>query len=449
MKYLWSSVAVAALLAACGDEPTNNVSNAEDVESSSSISKVDSVESSSSVSKADSAGSSSSISKVDSTAKSSSSKGTKYETVVSYGEMTDPRDSKTYKTITLKYFDGEDSITSDTWMVEDLAYDAEYADQVIVENGVHLYAMPAAMDSLKSGCGYLDLADIWYCILPKNFQGICPDGWRMPSSKEASHFASILKGNSDAEAAFYHSSSASECEDSDYFWTSTELGFGLFSGSGVRKECVNSFDYTIESFAPVRCLKGDGVHVEPVIPTPEKYKGNFGTLTDSRDDKTYKTVKIGEQTWMAENLNYFMSDSTSICNDMDEDCSRYHRFYTWEAAKEACPTGWHLPTEAEFTTLKNFVLKDWPDYSVLSLLGEQYGWETVTYDAYGFNAKYDYSPFDNPRGEFTYKGSSAYWSSTEGSDGSSVKALWLQLDSGSEIESIDKNYYAGVRCLKD
>lgn len=67
VKYLWSSVAVAALLAACGDEPTNKVSNAEDVESSSSISKVDSVESSSSVSKADSAGSSSSISKVDST----------------------------------------------------------------------------------------------------------------------------------------------------------------------------------------------------------------------------------------------------------------------------------------------------------------------------------------------------------------------------------------------
>lgn len=440
MKYLWSSIAVAAVLVACGDEPTNNVSNAEDVESSSSISKVDSVESSSS------------ISKVDSTAKSSSSKGTKCETVVSYGEMTDPRDSKTYKTITLKYFDGKDSITSDTWMAEDLAYNAEYADQVIVENDVHLYAMPAAMDSLKSGCGYWDLDNIWYCGVPEKFQGICPDGWRMPSSKEASHFASILKGNSDAETAFYHSSRTDECEDSDYIWTSTELGFGLFSGSGVRKECVNSFDYTIESFAPVRCLKGDGVHVEPVIPTPEKYKGNFGTLTDSRDDKTYKTVKIGEQTWMAENLDYEVTESVAIKKDnwnSELETETHGRAYSWTAAMEACPTGWHLPTEAEFTTLKNFVLKDWPDYSVLSLLGEQYGWETDTYDAYGFNAKYDYSPFDNPRGEFTYKGSSAYWSSTEGSDGSSVKALWLQLDSGSEIESIDKNYYAGVRCLKD
>lgn len=425
MKYLWSSVAVAALLAACGDEPTNDVSNAEDVESSSSISKVDS------------------------TAKSSSSKGTKYETVVSYGEMTDPRDLKTYKTITLKYFDGKDSITSDTWMVEDLAYDAEYPDQTFAGSKYFYYDVGSAMDSLKSGCGTICSDCMWYCNLPENFQGICPDGWRLPSFAEIEKFASILENDDEAMKAFYHSSPSDECQDDERFWTSTELGYGLFAGLGNTEACFSPYEYPIEFFASVRCLKGDGIHVEVIPPTPKKYEGDFGTLTDSRDDKTYKTVKIGEQTWMAENLDYYMSDSTSICNDLDEDCSKYHRFYTWEAAKEACPTGWHLPTEAEFTTLKNFVLKDWPDYSVVSLLGEQYGWEMETYDAYGFDAKETRSPFDNPRGEFTFKGISAYWSSTEGKDSSKAKTLLLQIHHDIEGDDFDKGNYAGVRCLKD
>ncbi len=419
MKYLWSSIAVAAVLVACGEESTSG-SNPDGVESSSSISQP------------------------------SSSGDSKDESAVSYGEMTDPRDSKTYKTITLKYFDGKDSITSDTWMAEDLAYNAEYADQVIVENGVHLYARPAAMDSLKSGCGYWDLDNIWYCGVPEKFQGICPDGWRMPTSKEASHFASILKGNSDAEAAFYHSSSASECEDSDYFWTSTELGFGLFSGSGVRKECVNSFDHAIESFAPVRCLKGDGVHVEPVIPTPEKYKGNFGTLTDSRDDKTYKTVKIGEQTWMAENLDYEVTESVVIKKDnwnSELETETHGRAYSWTAAMEACPQGWHLPSQDDYKELLDLVSTQWPDYEVESLLGKVYEWEARVYDAYGFGAMEDRTPFDNGDPESFHKLSSAFWTSSEGEDASKAVVLWLNFDE--PLNEIGKTDYAGVRCLKN
>lgn len=419
MKYLWSSIAVAAVLVACGEESTSG-SNLNGGESSSSISQ------------------------------SSSSGDSKDESAVSYGEMTDPRDSKTYKTITLKYFDGKDSITSDTWMAEDLAYNAEYADQVIVENGVHLYAMPAAMDSLKSGCGYWDLDNIWYCGVPEKFQGICPDGWRMPTSKEASHFASILKGNSDAEAAFYHSSCTDECEDSDYIWTSTELGFGLFSGSGVRKECVNSFDYLIESFAPVRCLKGDGVHVEPVIPTPEKYKGNFGTLTDSRDDKTYKTVKIGEQTWMAENLDYEVTESVAIKKDnwnSELETETHGRAYSWTAAMEACPQGWHLPSQDDYKELLDLVSTQWPDYEVESLLGKVYEWEARVYDAYGFGAMEDRTPFDNGDSESFHKLSSAFWTSSEGEDASKAVVLWLNFDE--PLNEIGKTDYAGVRCLKD
>jgi uncharacterized protein (TIGR02145 family) len=75
-----------------------------------------------------------------------------------------------------------------------------------------------------------------------------------------------------------------------------------------------------------------------------------GTFTDSRDSKTYKTVKIGSQTWMAENLNYETSGSKCYGNSPDS-CAKYGKLYTWNAAKTACPSGYHLPTNDEWSTL--------------------------------------------------------------------------------------------------
>lgn len=82
-----------------------------------------------------------------------------------------------------------------------------------------------------------------------------------------------------------------------------------------------------------------------------------GSFTDSRDGKSYKTVKIGQQTWMAENLNYSMEDSYCYDNE-GANCRQYGRLYTWKSAMKACPSGWHLPSGAEFETLLAIVGTD-------------------------------------------------------------------------------------------
>lgn len=84
-------------------------------------------------------------------------------------------------------------------------------------------------------------------------------------------------------------------------------------------------------------------------------------FTDPRDNETYRVVKIGAQVWMAENFRFASRDSFSI-NDNDENDSVYGRLYTWEAAMELAPEGWHLPTIDDWKRLNRYI----PRYSKIN-----------------------------------------------------------------------------------
>ena len=117
----------------------------------------------------------------------------------------------------------------------------------------------------------------------------------------------------------------------------------------------------------------------------------YDTIIDSRDEQVYKTVKIGEQTWMAQNLNYQpKGDTTSYCyNNETAKCDLYGRLYTWDAAKEVCPDGWHLPSYTEWENLFVTVAGGSETGKMLKSLS---GWNELDgnsgdgTDAFGFSA---------------------------------------------------------------
>jgi uncharacterized protein (TIGR02145 family) len=163
-----------------------------------------------------------------------------------------------------------------------------------------------------------------------------------------------------------------------------------------------------------------------------------GTFTDHRDGKIYKTIQIGKQVWMAENIAFQVENNFWIYDDESDSLINNSYFYNWETAKKVCPTGWHLPTHAEFETLVNMLGPD----------NEKACYSLIKGGNSGFSALSTGWCFSN--GDFIDVGScSFFWSS---SPDDQENAFILNIDfSGFDARvaiSIISNGLS-VRCLKD
>ena len=217
-----------------------------------------------------------------------------------------------------------------------------------------------------------------------------------------------------------------------------------------------------------------------------------GTMTDERDGQTYKTVTVGTQTWMAENLNYaytgvpydkdnYTSDSISWCYNNDaSNCSKYGRLYTWAAAMDSagtwttngkgcgfrnecsptypvrgiCPEGWHLPSETEWDSLRTAV---GGGAIAGKMLKSTSGWDDINGEHINCTDAYAFSVL--PAGFRVYEGSfkdeglhAHFWSSTEYELEGAYYAYYTLWYSYLDKASLYNSYkYSGlsVRCVKD
>ena len=203
---------------------------------------------------------------------------------------------------------------------------------------------------------------------------------------------------------------------------------------------------------------------------PEK---NYGDLIDERDGQLYKTITIGDQTWMAQNLNFLYEKGTShsFCfGDDPANCEKYGRLYTWSAALDSaglysedglgcgggatcgyfpvlrgvCPEGWHVPSDKEFETLRSFV----SSAGDLQALGFA-EWSGAT-NTSGFSAipsgLYTYNYGDNKADYYNLGEVARYWSRSEGAS----NPYALVIKSSQKLEGTnDTDDRLSVRCIKD
>ncbi|GBU25078.1 hypothetical protein R83H12_01717 [Fibrobacteria bacterium R8-3-H12] len=175
------------------------------------------------------------------------------------------------------------------------------------------------------------------------------------------------------------------------------------------------------------------------------------SFTDSRDGKQYKVVKIGTQTWMAENLNYNVSVSRCYENQ-ESNCQKYGRIYDWNTAKTACPSGWHLPSKEEWQILDGFVGgKEIAGKKLKTAEGWNYddknGRPGNGTDEFGFSALPGGGGYSG--GSFNSVGNYGFWWSSEYSSNYAYFRSMLYSDEGVYHIVYDKNYLFSVRCLQD
>lgn len=84
-------------------------------------------------------------------------------------------------------------------------------------------------------------------------------------------------------------------------------------------------------------------------------KPSINSFIDPRDGKTYKTVIIGSQIWMAQNLAFDTGSGCWAYQNYKINLEKYGWLYIWSAAQKACPAGWHLPSDAEWTKLEVYL----------------------------------------------------------------------------------------------
>jgi uncharacterized protein (TIGR02145 family) len=394
------------------------------------------------------------------------------------GTLTDARNGRAYKTV---------KIGNQTWMAENLNFQTANGswcynnDANKCREYGRLYDWNAAMGGKASSTEN-----------PSGVQGACPAGWHLPSRAEWTELAKTA-GGTGADGATGIAGERLKAKNGGWenngngtdnygfsalpggwrndnggfhknvrysgsWWTSTSNnGLGRFRRMGATDEFVASLvaDNNKNGFS-VRCVmdvakaKTDSVQqkADGGAKKDSAAAGGGGTFTDTRDNKTYKTVKIGGKNWMAENLNYKPSTGESWCYDNKvSNCNRYGRLYDWNTAKGVCPSGWNLPTDDEWDALVSAA--GGGEVAGKALKSVAGGWvdNGNGTDSYGFSALP--GGLRTSDGSFIYADSAVgWWTATATESGNaSARSVSYNFDRVKDGHD-DKSFGLSVRCIQ-
>jgi uncharacterized protein (TIGR02145 family) len=169
-------------------------------------------------------------------------------------------------------------------------------------------------------------------------------------------------------------------------------------------------------------------------------------FTDKRDGAVYRTITIGNNTWMAENLKFRAQNGAIFFDNDINNVSGYGVLYEWGTAKNVCPDGWHLPSGEEFQTL-------------IDHFDQNVDWVKTASDRASFGIQLggmqDYEGTYSEMDETGY-----YWTSTEYDKSNAEYFSYLLIDDKpvidisrkediADIHGTEKSNKYSVRCLKN
>ncbi len=417
---------------------------------------------------------------------------------IKYDSIIDSRDGQVYKTV---------KIGNQVWMAENLNYADSVKTPSLKGNSWcydndpkkcnvtgRLYSWAAAIDSVKFLNAGMKCGDYTTCPFLKKVQGICPDGWHLPDTTEWNALMDAVGENAGtvlkSQRGWYDNGNGTDSvgfsvipagyfdkvDGLSYrvglnagFWSTVE--YGKYTVFYTPFEYSSDFAYK-ESVAhkgdgnSIRCIKGEADEIVGLssssVPLSSSssnsiYDAEKNTLKDLRDGQVYRTVKIGDQIWMAENLKY--NAEGSLCyDDVDSNCVKYGPLYDWATAKNVCPTDWRLPTKKEMETL---LAAASGGSTAGKVLKSKTGWPKDN-DGFDGNGTDDYSFSALPGGRWEdggpYSGvgiSAYFWSLTAYSE-SSAYYMYLGYENyvlgytsdKAEIDFNLKIHAFSVRCIK-
>lgn len=429
--------------------------------------------------------------------------------------FSDSRDGQVYQTV---------KIGSQTWMAENLKYLPEVYPPIqpygsSTENRYYVYDYTGGnVAAAKATQNYKDYGVLYNWPAALN---ACPAGWKLPSYEDWEVLQEYLGGQLVAggkmkETGYAHwlspnTNGSNESgftalpggfrhqtvgnvdagfltiNETGYWWSSTQYD----TETAWRRDIsYNMYDLALHNYQKehgysVRCMKGDE---EPTGIT-------FGTLTDARDGYVYKTVKIGHQEWMAENLrtNRYRNNEaipTTIpaakdiraetepkyqwaLNGDEGNVETYGRLYTWYAIMDergVCPAGWHVPSDEEWITLESYLMNNGYNFDnqteinrIAKSMASGSGWKST--NEYGTPGNNDYPEYINksgfsalPAGDFSSQGFfdssggyAVWWSSTNSQNYPNA-AVYRSINYDARNTIINprvKNHGLSVRCVKD